>query len=606
MKRFALLFIGLVVVLSGCELLTKNQTDRSNTGVGAGKDLIVNEVFTIPPDKYYAYSWIELYNPTRHTIRWFDQTFPATGSGVGTGGMVTTTTDDGSTWTPDDRRDPSLGNLNSIIYPNPDSGYMCGDAGKIYRINAGGITNVSGGLPAGHDYSKINFYSISGLNSYVTPPGDQKVQVLLVVGDSGLIFRSANAGGSWAQTPPPRTTGAPKKTLRSIYTNYATLNFFVVGDSGSFFQSGNAGTTWTQRTIPEPYRGTRFNSCWFVDSLGWAVGENGTILASTNKGTVWAAETSHVNVSLRGCFFAPSGSTGPRGGTMFSQPGMFGWVVGDNGTILRTATAGATWLRVPSGTTAQLNSVYFVDSVRGWTFGNGGVILATTDGGLSWFHQQSGTSSDLRGGHFRQLSIVLQNGYYLQMHAQRNYIFYDAATNTLNFDFITRTDTGAVLFQPQDPNIQVASGGFAVITNDSIKFHDHTALGPGQTTLINFGFGFDTSGSGQLGYNAFAHILKWNLLPSSEIRLIKFFYQNVRGLPTNLTTKVIDVVRWGGFRPTPDDYPSNEPAGFIPEYWSLARYNNDPGEDPSVESTAYSFYMSDDPLPGWYSQQSRP
>src|SRR6185369_6234842 len=38
----------------------------------------------------------------------------------------------------------------------------------------------------------------------------------------------------------------------------------------------------------------------------------------------------------------------------------------------------------PSGTMAQLHSVYFLDQNRGWVAGSGGTLLQTTDGGESW------------------------------------------------------------------------------------------------------------------------------------------------------------------------------------------------------------------------------
>jgi hypothetical protein len=52
-------------------------------------------------------------------------------------------------------------------------------------------------------------------------------------------------------------------------------------------------------------------------------------------------------------------------------------------------------------------------------------------------------------------------------------------------------------------------------------------------------------------------------------------------------------------------FPNNEPAGFIPEWYSLARYVNDVGGDVNTISSKASFYMADRPIPGWYSQRSK-
>ncbi len=59
------------------------------------------------------------------------------------------------------------------------------------------------------------------------------------------------------------------------------------------------------------------------------------------------------------------------------------FIVGDDGTILKTTNNGNEWVSVPSGTTNRLNAVSFSDSQYGIAVGNG-VICLTTDGGESW------------------------------------------------------------------------------------------------------------------------------------------------------------------------------------------------------------------------------
>jgi photosystem II stability/assembly factor-like uncharacterized protein len=599
------LSILVVLVFSGCDLLTKD-SPRAVT-FGSGSPLLINEVFTIAPDKYYAYSWIEFYNPSDSVLHWFTQTFPAAGYAVGSGGAILKTSNDGDPWF-DSLANAAYGTITSINFPNPDTGFFCTAEGKVFKLNANGVTDLSAGLPAGHDYSKLHFASIAGIHSYVSPSQvDRRIQALYLVADSGLIFRSFNQGSSWTQVLPTRTTPL-KKNLKNIYTDFESKNFFVVGDSGAFFQSTNAGTNWFSKVIPEPYRGTTFNCSWFVDTLGVAVGDNGSILISTNGGSLWLPETSGVTSNLRGLFLSPNRSSGPNFTIPFEEPGITGWIVGDHGTILRTYDKGQTWIRVAppeKESNARLNSVYFVDSKRGWIFGDGGVILTTADGGVSWGDKQTVTNGpNFLAAHFMPLTSVEEHGFYISMVAQRSYIYYDPITNTINPDFITRKDTGVVLWQPQT-DIEVKAKGFVVLTNDSVNFDNHTQLGPGSTSRINFPFGVDTAGVGRPGYNPFAHLLKWNILPSSEIRLVKFSFQSIRGVPPEITYTVISVVRFGNYRPSPDDYQLNQPLGNVPEWWSIARFNNDLGENPADESTASSFYLCDKPIPGWYSQRAR-
>lgn len=70
-----------------------------------------------------------------------------------------------------------------------------------------------------------------------------------------------------------------------------------------------------------------------------------------------------------------------------------GWAVGDEGVIWHTINGGQNWERQPSGMSASLRSVCFLNPYTGWIVGREelphgsgsvGVLLITKDGGLSW------------------------------------------------------------------------------------------------------------------------------------------------------------------------------------------------------------------------------
>ncbi len=61
-----------------------------------------------------------------------------------------------------------------------------------------------------------------------------------------------------------------------------------------------------------------------------------------------------------------------------------GTAVGDGGVVLRTTNGGSTWNKLPIPTTALLTSVSFVDKNFGWVCCNLGPVLYTSDGGTSW------------------------------------------------------------------------------------------------------------------------------------------------------------------------------------------------------------------------------
>ena len=68
---------------------------------------------------------------------------------------------------------------------------------------------------------------------------------------------------------------------------------------------------------------------------------------------------------------------------MFFINSTTGFIVGFNGTILKTTDAGATWNCQNSGTSTELYGVHFVDQDLGYVVGSS-TVLKTTNGGTTW------------------------------------------------------------------------------------------------------------------------------------------------------------------------------------------------------------------------------
>jgi photosystem II stability/assembly factor-like uncharacterized protein len=88
----------------------------------------------------------------------------------------------------------------------------------------------------------------------------------------------------------------------------------------------------------------------------------------------WTEQTSGTSVTLLDVFFINSST---------------GWIVGGNGTILKTTNGGDTWTPQNSGTDQELSAVHFVNENIGWATGGGltakpAPLLKTTDGGDTW------------------------------------------------------------------------------------------------------------------------------------------------------------------------------------------------------------------------------
>jgi len=582
-----------MTVLSACALVTPPPVEKIRP---VGNDLVINEIFTLPPDRYYAYSWIELYNPTTRRMPWFDESYPASVNAVGLNGTFIQTQNDGADWS-SPTSVPSA-DFHGVDFPYPDTGYVVGGTGA----DIGVVKRV---VRVGSEYQ---FFDPTTLPATPTMNAVSSIPLTVsgyAVGNNGTVLRTTTRGVSWVQY----NSGV---TVNLNAVKMATVSrIFACGDSGTILRSFATGR-WEKIPIAPEYATTNFHAIGVSGSLGdsaWSVGDGGIILGSRNAGDTWFPETTNTTANLYGAYFV--------GGTPYA------WAVGEGGIILRKSKPGTKWEMQSSGTTTTLRAVTFVDSLRGWATGDDGVIVVTTNSGRRWSTTSSGTGNVMRAIYPLPLNIRILNRYVLQMWAQRKEFFFDLSTGTINFDYIVKTDTGYLYFDPEilnqnnvsDPPSDIPPNGFVIINSDSSRFQEHTDIGPGRTDILNISIGYYYDSTTALGVKP----VLWDLLQGGEVRLLQQSF-SIR-ISTNeflgLSTATVDVVRWGGFVPTPEDfpfdplypvppvdkiYPQNIPAGTIPEWWSLARYGDDVGTEVEQQNTNESFYMSERPVPGYYSQ----
>lgn len=76
--------------------------------------------------------------------------------------------------------------------------------------------------------------------------------------------------------------------------------------------------------------------------------------------------------------------------SVYFTDSLYGWAVGDTGTIIQTQDGGESWIVQDAGTYNNVVNVFFLDRQRGWASSwnyngfYGTLILKTTDGGNSW------------------------------------------------------------------------------------------------------------------------------------------------------------------------------------------------------------------------------
>lgn len=117
------------------------------------------------------------------------------------------------------------------------------------------------------------------------------------------------------------------------------------------------------------------NAVYFTDAnKGFVVGNNGTILKTTNGGTEWISQTPGTALTLNSVTFINENA---------------GYTVGDSCLILKTINGGVLWEIQSSAVTGNLKSVCFINPDTGYAvgsdiFGEWNFILKTTDGGNLW------------------------------------------------------------------------------------------------------------------------------------------------------------------------------------------------------------------------------
>jgi len=127
-------------------------------------------------------------------------------------------------------------------------------------------------------------------------------------------------------------------------------------------------------------------SVYFTDSLyGWAVGDTGTIIHTEDGGTNWNLQDAGTNNNIVHVFFL---NRQMGWATSWNFDGFFGTI------ILKTADGGTTWTQQAyQDDNIFMNCILFLDSLHGWMGGSPHAIVSTSDGGQSWAQSDIDTNA---------------------------------------------------------------------------------------------------------------------------------------------------------------------------------------------------------------------
>jgi photosystem II stability/assembly factor-like uncharacterized protein len=170
------------------------------------------------------------------------------------------------------------------------------------------------------------------------------------------------------------------KSLCASYFKSLLILIFSV----SCFSSSVAQENWN--TVYMKKSANVMNDITFADSLnGYIVGQNGLMLKTTDGGNSWDSISSNTNQTLYSIVFANKNT---------------GYACGHNGTIIKTIDGGKTWELQKTLTTDYFKIIKVISADTAYAFGHNGRMLKTTDGGKNWVNIKRIVHNDIEAVHF--------------------------------------------------------------------------------------------------------------------------------------------------------------------------------------------------------------
>lgn len=249
--------------------------------------------------------------------------------------------------------EPTYGNISCVYFVNDTLGWIGTESGKIYRSTNAGATwaLMASGQPTTNYITAIQFLD---------------TQVGYASCYQGNMLKSSDGGLTWQSTGP-----FDQVVLIQDLHFFDTTTGVGVGNAGEVIRTTDGGTTWDSIPTNTTY------SMRDLDAQGntlVACGDWGRTLRSTDAGLTWsviqAGNADHQSISI-----TPNGTA----------------LLGTDGGIQRSSDFGLSWEVTVQGTWhTRINKMAFMDAdtgvAIGWLtmggFENG--LLRTTDGGKHW------------------------------------------------------------------------------------------------------------------------------------------------------------------------------------------------------------------------------
>jgi photosystem II stability/assembly factor-like uncharacterized protein len=207
---------------------------------------------------------------------------------------------------------------------------------------------------------------------------------------AGLLMVVAGAVGARGAVEGVARKGAPAWLSLFGVAIRPDNTIFIVGSKALLLTSSDQGKTWLQRTVKE-----REGSDLFQDrdlyairfspggKVGWIVGEDGIIMKTADGGDTWTRQETGTKKNLF---------------NVYAVDDQLVVAVGADGTIVRTADGGGHWQVEKSPKMVALFGLTFLDKNTGFAVGEFSTILATRDSGQTWTLNYGGNTTDFTVG----------------------------------------------------------------------------------------------------------------------------------------------------------------------------------------------------------------
>lgn len=198
------------------------------------------------------------------------------GWAVGHDAQILATTDGGANWTLQFEDPERESPLIDVMFENLEHGFAVGAYGALLETTDGGKSwEDVGDLLDNEDGAHLN--SIIQV----------KDAGLLIAGEMGLIFRSADNGQTWETVPQPY-----EGSLFGALALTQSRSLLVFGLRGSVFRSTDFGDSWQQITLPgdgsEPFKFGLAGAAHLPDGSVVLVGNGGSVAVSHDDGLTFS------------------------------------------------------------------------------------------------------------------------------------------------------------------------------------------------------------------------------------------------------------------------------------------------------------------------------